>query len=415
MQIVTERVAGLDVHKKTVTACVRTPDERTGKTGRRRSQTKKFGTFANDLEELRDWLASQGVTLVVMEATGVYWKPVWYALEGFFDELKLVNPRHVKRVPGRKTDVSDAEWLARLAECGLLSSSFVPPPEIRQLRDLTRYRTRLVQTRASEVQRVDKLLEDTGIKLGSVASDTLGVSGRLMLEALIAGESDPDQLAELAKGRLRAKLGDLRLALRGRFGEHHRVMLRAQLDHIDHLDAAVAALDDRIDEVMAPFAVLRDLLDTVTGIGKRAAEVIIAEIGVDMGVFATAAHLASWAKVCPGNNESAGKRRRGRTGQGNPWLRSMLVECAWAAAHSKDTYLSSQFWRIAGRAGKKRAAVAVAHSILVIVYHVLSTQQPYQELGGDYFASRIDPQVRTRQLVTQLEKLGHKVTLEPAA
>ncbi len=202
MQVVTERVAGLDVHKKTVTACVRTPDERAGKTGRRRSQTKKFGTFANDLEELRDWLVSQGVTLVVMEATGVYWKPVWYALEGFFDELKLVNPRHVKRVPGRKTDVSDAEWLARLAECGLLSSSFVPQPAIRQLRDLTRYRTRLVQTRASEVQWVDKLLEDTGIKLGSVASDTLGVSGRLMLEALIAGESDPQRLAELAKGRL---------------------------------------------------------------------------------------------------------------------------------------------------------------------------------------------------------------------
>jgi transposase len=414
MQVINERVAGLDVHKKSVTACVRTPDTRASKTGRRRSQIKKYGTFANDLEALREWVASEGVTLVVMEATGVYWKPVWYALEGFV-ELMLVNPRHVKQVPGRKTDISDAEWLARLAECGLLSASFVPPPAIRQLRDVTRYRTRLVQQRASEVQRIDKLLEDTGIKLTSVASDTLGVSARLMLEALIGGESDPNRLAELAKGRLRAKLGDLRLALRGRFGEHHRVMLRVQLDHIDHLDAAIGALDDRVDELMAPFAVLRDLLDTVTGIGKRAAEVIIAEIGVDMDVFVTAAHLASWAKICPGNNESAGKRRRGGTGQGNPWLRSVLVECAWAAARSKDTYLSSQFWRIAGRRGKKRAAVAVAHSILVIVYHVLSTRQPYQDLGGDYFASRVDPEARTRQLVSQLEKLGHKVILEPAA
>jgi transposase len=341
------------------------------------------------------------------DPTSMRWK-------GHF-ELMLVNPRHVKRVPGRKTDVSDAQWLARLAECGLLSASFVPPPAIRQLRDLTRYRTRLVQQRAAETQRIDKLLEDTGIKLGSVASNTLGVSGRSMLEALIAGESDPDRLAELAKGRLRAKRDELRLALQGRFGEHHRIMLRVGLDHIDHLDAAICALDDRVDEVMAPFAVLRELLDTITGIGKRAAEVIIAEIGADMGVFATAAHLASWAKICPGTNESAGKRRRGRTGQGNPWLRAMLVECAWAAARSKDSYLSAQFWRIARRQGKKHAAVAVAHSILVIVYHVLSTRQPYQDLGGDYFVRRVDPEARARQLVAQLEQLGHKVTLAPAA
>jgi len=344
----------------------------------------------------------------------VSWKPVWYALEGCF-ELMLVNPRHVKRVPGRKTDVTDAAWLAELAERGLLSSSFAPPPEIRQLRDLTRLRTRLVQQRAAEVQRVDKLLEEGGIKLGSVASSALGVSGRAMPEALIAGESYPDRLAELAKGRLRAKRDELRLALQGRLGERHRVMLRVQLDHIDHLDAAICALDDRVDEIMAPFAILVDLLDTITGIGKRAAEAIIAEIGVSMEVFATAAHLASWAKICPGNNESAGKRRRGGTGQGNPWLRSVLVCCAWSAARSKDSYLSAQFWRIARRQGKRRAAVAVAHSLLVIVYHVLSSGQPYQDLGGDYFVRRVAPQARTRQLVAQLEQLGHKVILAPAA
>jgi transposase len=410
MQVVFERCAGLDVHKKSITACTRTPGPR----GRRRQQTRTFGTFLAQLDALRAWLQEHGVTIVAMEATGVYWKPVWYALEGHFT-LLLVNAGHVKRVPGRKTDVSDAAWLAQLCECGLLHGSFVPPPAIRQLRDLTRYRTRLVEERTRETQRVDKLLQDAGIKLSSVASDTMGASGRAMLEALIAGTVDPERLAALAKGRLRAKHDELRLALAGRFAEHHRVMLRVLVDHIDHLDAAICVIDDRVDVVMAPLTDLRERLITIPGVGKRAAEVIIAEIGVDMSRFPTSAHLASWAGICPGNHESAGKRRSGKTRQGDSWLCSRLVECAWAASRAKNTYLSAQFWQIARRRGKERAIVAVAHSILVIAYHLLSRDADYHELGGDYFTHRDDPVVRTRRLVRQLEQLGHKVSLEPAA
>jgi transposase len=410
MQVVFERCAGLDVHKKTVTACARMPGPRGG----RRQETRTFGTFVAELQALRQWLQERAVTVVAMEATGVYWKTVWYTLEGHF-ELLLVNAQHVKRVPGRKTDVSDAAWLAQLCECGLLRGSFVPPPVIRQLRDLTRYRTRLVEERTRETQRVDKLLQDAGIKLSSVASDTMGASGRAMLEALITGQDDPERLAELAKGRLRAKREELRLALTGRFGQHHRVLLRVLLDHIDHLDTAICAIDDRVDVVMAPFASLRERLMTIPGVGKRAAEVIIAEIGVDMSRFPTAAHLASWAGICPGNHESAGKRRSGKTRQGDSWLCSRLVECAWAASRAKDTYLSAQFWQIARRRGKDRAVVAVAHSILVIAYHLLASDDDYRELGGDYFTRRDDPAARTRRLVRQLEQLGHKVNLEPAA
>jgi transposase len=396
--------------QKTVTACVRTP----GTGGGRRAQVRTWRTFTQDLDQLRCWLVEQDVTVVVMEATGVYWKPVWYALEGHF-ELRLVNARHVKRVPGRKTDVKDAEWLAQLAECGLLAGSFVPPPAIRQLRDLTRYRTRLVQQRAQEVQRVDKLLEDAGIKLSSVASNTLGASARAMLEALIAGEDSPDRLAELAKGRLRPKIAQLRLALNGRFTDHHRVLLRIQLDHIDQLDLAITRLDDRVAEVIAPFARQHQRLCTIPGVGKRAAQIIIAEIGVDMTRFPGAGNLASWAGLCPGNRESAGKRQSGRITQGDVWLKSILVDCAWAVAHTKDTYLSAQFWRLARRGGKQRAAVAVAHSILVIAYHLLGNDTDYQDLGGDYFTRRDDPTARTRRLVRQLEQLGHQVTLSPAA
>ena len=366
MDVMLERCAGIDVGKTEVVACVRTPD---GKGGRRK-QTCSFSTFVGDLELMADWFASEGVTEIVMESTGPYWKPVWYVLEERDFELKLVNSRHVKIVPGRKSDVLDAEWLAELLEHGLLRSSFVPPVVIRQLRDLTRYRKRLVQAQASEGQRIEKTLEDAGIKLDSVASQLLGVSGRAMLHALIAGERNPERLAELAKGRLRGKIPELRRALHGRFSEHHALLVRLSLEHIEHLEAAETELDARIDLLFAtntseggvPFVQARDRLATITGVGKRAAETIIAEIGVDMTRFPTPAHLSSWAGVAPGTNITGGKRRSGRTNHGNVWLRDVLCECAWAAARSRDTYLSTQYWRLARRIGKRRAAMAVAHS-----------------------------------------------------
>jgi transposase len=409
VETVVERCAGLDVAKDEVVACVRVPDG----TGGRRQETKTFRTFTADLEALADWMASEGVTQVVMEATGQYWKGVWYVLEERRFELMLVNARHVKIVPGRKTDVKDAEWLAQLLEHGLLRGSFVPPPAIRELRDLTRYRKRLIQAHTSECQRIQKTLEDAGIKLDSVASDVLGVSGRAMLKALVAGERDPTVLAELAKGKLRAKIPELRRALRGRFGEHHALLVRLALDHVEHLEAAVATLDTEVDRVMAPFGRARDRLDTITGVGKRAAECILAEIGVDMGVFPTASHLASWAGRCPGNNVTGGKRRSGKTNKGNRWLGEILVECAWGAAHSRDTYLSAQFWRLARRIGKKKAAVAVGHSILVVAWHLLKYNCDYEDLGGDYFLRR-DADRHRQRLVSQLQALGYNVTLEPA-
>lgn len=322
MEVLVDRVAGLDVHKKTVTACVRVPGE-----GRERVEHKQtFPTFRADLESMRDWLAGHHVSVVVMEATGVFWKPVWMVLEdaaGF--ELKLVNARHVKQVPGRKTDVGDAAWLARLAEVGLLRGSFVPPREIRELRDLTRYKKRLIQDRTREGQRVEKVLEDTGIKLQAVASKTLGMSGRAMLDALIAGERDPEVLADLAKGRLRERIDDLVRALHGEIGAHHIEMLRLHLDHIDYLTEAIARLDGRIEEAVAPFAQARDRVVTIPGIGPQVAETILAECGPDMSVFPTAAHLASWAGLCPGNDESGGKHRSGKTRPGNIWLLDALT------------------------------------------------------------------------------------------
>jgi transposase len=331
MEVMLERCAGLDVGKREVVACVRTPDG----AGGRRVEVRTFSTFTEDLEALAAWLAENQVTAVVMEATGQYWKPIWYVLEeAGLDELKLVNARHVKMLPGRKTDVGDAAWLADLFEHGMLRGSFVPPAPIRELRDLTRYRKRLVQDRARETQRVARILEDAGIKLDSVASDIMGVSGRAMLDALVAGERDPGVLAELAKGRLRSKRHELRQALRGQFREHHAQLIGLQLGHIDHLTAAIAALDTRVDEVIDPFAAARDRLDTIPGVAKRAAECIIAEIGTDMTVFPTPAHLASWAGVCPGNNITGGKRRSGHARPGDQWLREILIESAWAAARS---------------------------------------------------------------------------------
>ncbi|HEV2085579.1 MAG TPA: IS110 family transposase [Gemmatimonadales bacterium] len=420
MDVVLERCAGVDIGKDEVVACVRTP----GPGGRgRRKDTRTFPSFTGGLEAMADWFAAEGVTEVVMEATGSYWKPVWYVLEERAFELKLVNAAHVKIVPGRKSDVLDAEWLAELLEHGLLRGSFVPPATIRELRDLTRYRKRLIQAHTAECQRIQKTLEDAGIKLDSVASDVLGVSGRAMLAALVAGERDPEVLAELAKGRLRKKIPELRQALRGRFRDHHGLLIGLCLDHTAHIEAAIATLDERIDAVFAantsdagvPFEQARDRLDTIPGVGKRAAECIIAEIGVDMSRFPSAAHLASWAGMAPGNNITGGKRGSGKTTKGDVWLRDILTQCAWAAARTHDTYLAAQFWRLARRIGKKKAAIAVGHSILVIAWHLLTNDCNYDDLGGDYFTRRANPDHQRDRLITQLHHLGYQVTLQNTA
>lgn len=410
MDVMLSCCAGLDVSKKEVVACVRGPDP----AGGRRQEIRTFSAFTFGLEALADWLSAEGVAEVVMEATGQYWKPIWYLLEEQHFSLKLVNARHVKILPGRKTDVADAAWLAELLELGLLRGSFVPPAAIRELRDLTRYRKRVIQDHSTETQRVQKTLEDAGIKLDSVASDVLGMSGRMMIKALVAGERDPEVLAQMAKGRMRSKIPQLREALRGPFREHHALLIRLSLEHVEHLEAAIARLDEQIDQVMVPFAEARDRLDTITGVGKRAAESIIAEIGVDMSVFPTAGHLCSWAGLCPANNITGGKRRSNSTNKGNRWLGEILNQSAWAAAHSRDTYLHAQFWRLARRIGKKKAAVAVSHSILAICWHLLANNCDYDDLGGDYFVQRDTDRARQHALA-QLQALGYRVTLEPMA
>jgi len=406
-----ERCCALDVHKQQVTACVHVPD----RTGARSELRAEFATMTGDLLGLRDWLQGLGVTHVAMEATGVYWKPVYYLLEDDF-ELLLVNAQHVKNVPGRKTDLLDAQWLCQLLEHGLLRSSFVPPKPIRELRDLTRYRKSLTWERGREANRLQKVLEDANIKLASVASRPLGASGKAMLRALCEGESDPQALADLAKGKLRAKLPALRAALEGRFRAHHAVLVSHLLAHIEYLDETIEQLTAEIEERMRPFERQRELLCTIPGVAERTAEVIIAELGPDVERFPSHRHAASWAAVCPGHDESAGKRRSGKTRKGDRWLRVALIEAANSAAgRTKDTYLRAQYLRIKRRRGHKKAIVAVAHSILVSAYHVLAEGQPYDELGGDYFLRREDRERVAQRLVCQLERLGHSVTLEPVA
>lgn len=416
MEVVVARIAGLDVHKDTVMACVRVPDG----SGGRSQIVQEFRTFTGELLRLREWLMAEGVTEVVMEATGVYWKAPWHVLDDVGTwELKLVNAYHVKNLPGRKTDVGDAAWLAQLGECGLLRASFVPPPVIARLRDLTRYRKKLVEDRGKETQRVQKVLEDAGIKLDSVVTDVLGKASRRMLDALVAGERDPEVLAEMALTRMRPKIPELRQALLGRFNDHHALMIRMHLTHVDHLSAQVAELDAQVEVVIAPFVDQVRRLMTIPGIGKRTAEVVIAEIGVDMSRFPTSGHLASWAGLCPGNHESAGKHKSGRARKGNAALRSALCEAAWAGVRKNDSYIGAQFRRFQRRFGRRaegKAIFAVAHTLIVIIWHVLAEADvEYEDLGADWFERRNDSAAHTRRLVHQLEKLGHRVTLEPAA
>ncbi len=412
MEVLHDRVAGLDVHKGTVVACVRSPG--TGRT--RKAETREFETFVADLERMRDWLLAEGVTHVAMEATGVYWRPVWYVLEEAQSlHVDLVNTRNMRMVPGRKTDVSDAGWIAQLVEVGLVRGSFVPPTVIRELRDFTRYRKRLTQDRTREVQRVEKVLEDAGIKIGAVTSQTLGVSARLMINALIAGERDPVVLADMAKKKLRVKIPELQRALVGRFNEHHSAMLRLHLHHIDQLDMMIEGIESQIDAKIVPFSEARQRLMTIPGVGETTAQVLIAEIGVDMSVFPTAQHLASWCGVCPGNNRSAGKQRSGRTNPASPWLTDALVQAAWAASRTKNSWLSARYWRLARRIGKPKAIVATAHSMVVAIWHMHTNECDYTDLGIDWWDKRRDPANETDRLRRRLEALGHRVTLEPAA
>ena len=406
MEVIVERPAALDVHKAQVTACVRVP----GQGGRRCSEVREFSTMVGGLLVLRDWLKAHGVTQVAMEATGVYWKPVWAVLEDDF-ELLLVNARHVKQVPGRKTDVSDAAWLCQLLEAGLLRPSFVPPKPIRAVRQLTRYRKAQIKERQREAQRLHKALEDTGIKLDCVATDILGKSGRAMLDALCRGTTDPEVLADLAHGKLRRKIPQLKQALEGRFEPLHALLVSSILAHLDFLDEQIERLSEAIEAQLRPFAAAVELLRSLDGIETRTAQNVLAEIGVDMSVFPTAGHLASWAGQCPGNDQSAGKRKSGKTRKGSKWLNDALKDAAMAAIRTNDSYLQAQYQRLRPRIGHGRAIGAVKHSIICACWHMLTTGELYRDLGGDYYR-RQNPERQTRRLVAQLERLGHKVNLE---
>jgi transposase len=408
MEQLIERCCGLDVHKRQLTACARVPD-RQGKTS---EVVRTFGTTTPDLLELADWLMDLGVTHVAMEATGVYWRSPYYVLEDDF-ELLLVNPTHIKHVPGRKTDAIDACWIAELLSHGLLRASFVPPKPIRRLRDLTRYRKQLIRERSREVNRIHKLLEDAGVKLAGVATDIMGASGRAMMEALIRGERDPEALADLAQKRLRAKLPELHRALAARFEDHHAFLLRRMLTRVEQIDQDIASISERIEALTAPFAQAIDLLSTIPGVRCRSAEAIVGEIGLDMTVFPSPGHLASWAGLCPGQRQSAGKRKPARTRKGSELLRTTLVESAHAATRTKETYLREFFWQVTRRQGTEKAIVAVAHEILVSCWHVLSKCEPYRERGADFVRERTRDETR-RRAIRQLERLGHSVTLDAA-
>ena len=409
MRVVYERCCGINVHKQTLVACAVVP----GAEGQPVKESRTYGTMTEDLEALAGWLSGLGVTHVTMESTGVYWKPVYNLLDGRFAIL-VVNAEHIKALAGRKTDVQDAEWLAELLRHGLLQGSFIPSEELRALRDLTRYRTKLGDERKSEVNRVHKVLEDANIKLASVASDVMGVSARARLAELIAGQTDSATLAALAKGRLREKQALLQKALSGRVRSHHRFMLAQHLSHIDFLDEAMAQLDQEIEEQMRPFSAVLARWDTLPGINRRLAEIIVAEIGVDLEPFANAEQLASWAGMCPGNNASGGKRRSGGTRRGSPWLRRALIEAAHGAAHTKHKYFQALYRRLAARRGKQRAAVAVGHSLLVTGYYLITRQTTYHDLGGNYFDER-DREATKHRAVHRLEGLGYRVQLLPAA
>jgi transposase len=398
--------AGLDVHKQSVEACVRRAEGNQPV----REEARHWGTMTRDIEAMSEWMAAQGVTHVAMESTGVYWKPIYNILEGRFTVL-LVNARHLKQVPGRKSDLRDCQWIAQLLQHGLLKGSFIPPRPQRELRDLTRHRTQLVEEKGRTINRIHKILEDANIKLASVATDILGASGRAMLQALLDGQEDPCQLADLAKRQLRGKIPELQKALQGHVTEHHRFMLQLLWQQLAQQEELLAQLDTRIAERTRPFVDQIERLDAVPGVDRRVVEVWLAEVGADMHPFPTDQNLASWAGLCPGNEESAGKRRRRRITPGNRWLKRTLAQAAWAASRTKNTYLASHYRRLAGRRGKKRALIAVGHSLLVIFYHMLKERTTYADLGGNFFDT-LQTERLTRYYVKRLEALGHKVTLQ---
>jgi transposase len=407
MEVLHAHCAGLDVHKETVVACVRHVVD--GKVTR---EVRTFKTTTRELMALSEWLSAEGSTHIAMEATGIYWKPVWHILADGEFELVLANAVHVKNVPGRKTDVNDATWLADLIAHGLIRASFVPDEQTQEMRDFLRTRKQFVRERTSHIQRVQKTLEDANIKLDSVITDILGLSGRRMIEALIAGESDPDVLAALAHRRIKASAAELEAALRGRVTEHHRFMLRLHLQHIDALDAAITQIDQEVDANVEPFRTAIKILSTIPGISDLSAAVIVAEIGIDMSRFPTDGHLISWAGLCPKNDESAGKRRSTRMRKGAPWLKTTLIQCAAAAARTKGSYLQAQFYRVRSRRGGKKAIGAVAASILTAAYHMLKNDTCYQDLGSDHFDNRAKGK-QTLRLVARLQNLGYAVQITP--
>ena len=406
MQVIYERCAGLDVHKKSVVACCTFQEN-----GQQCKERQTFSTMTPDLVRLRDWLQAHGCTHVAMESTGVFWKPVYNLLEEHM-QVFVVNAQHIKTVPGRKTDIKDAEWIADLLRHGLLRPSFIPPVWQRQVRDLTRTRSTLIQERTRVIARLQKGLEDANIKLTSVVSDIMGISAQQMLHALVKGELSPAAMAEFARGRMRSKREQLVLALTGHLQPHHCVLISEHLIHIDSLDQAMTRLSSEIAERLAPYEDILLRLETIPGMKRRLAETILAEIGPDMTYFPNAAHLASWAGMCPGNRESAGKRLSGKTRKGSQWLRTSLVEAAHAASHCKECYLSEQYHHIAFRRGKKRAAVALGHTLLIIIYHIIADEKEYEELGGNYL-DRLDRQGKEKRLIRQLEKLGLQVSVTP--